>query len=476
MSSDFSDLIFSRLSSDDIIKLVGDVADEFGVEVFIVGGFVRDLLIGRDNYDIDIVCLDKVFFIANKLAERISADEFTVYSKFGVAMIKKGNIVMEFVNARKESYNFDSRKPIVESGTFEDDQMRRDFTINTLAVGLNKNNFGHLIDTFGGVDDLKNGIIKTPVNPCCTFSDDPLRMLRAIRFATQLDFRIDDDTFNGIIECRNRIKIVSRERIKVELEKIIMSPKPSIGFYLLSKSGLLDIIMPYIDSLKGRIQVGKFSHKDIFIHTLQVLDNVASRSDNIWLRWAALFHDVAKPKTKRFDNLRGFSFHGHEELGARMMKDIFRSLTLSNSHLSYVEKLIRLHLRPITIAQDVVTDSAVRRLVFEVGDDFNDLMILCRADITSHNPLKINEYLSNFDRVEDKVKSLLEKDFIRNLQPVISGDMIMNEFNIKGGPIVGVIKSRLKEAILNCEVDNEYDKLHEFMLKFVKESGLFDDK
>ena len=447
-----------------LLKAIGKVADENGIGVFVVGGFVRDILLERENYDIDIVCLKDVFFLANKVAEVLSADKFTLYSNFGVAMLKKGDIKVEFVNARKESYDFNSRKPVVEIGTFEDDQRRRDFTINTLAVGLNGHNFGEFIDTFGGFKDLENGIIRTPVDPNVTFSDDPLRMFRAIRFATQLNFEIENVTFCGIVNNLDRIAIVSKERISDEINKIMMSKTPSIGFNLLSRSGILSLVMPYIEELKCRLQVGGFSHKDIFNHTLQVLDNIACVSENVWLRWAALLHDVAKPRTRKFDSCHGFSFHGHDEIGARMIRGIFSSLHFPKDKVGYVEKMVRLHLRPITIASDVVTDSAVRRLAFDAGDDFNDLMLLCRADITSHNPAKIVEFLNNFDKVEEKVRFILEKDFRRKLQPVITGEIIMNELNLKPGPVVGIIKNKLKEVILSGEVENEYDKLHKYML------------
>lgn len=447
-----------------LLKVIGSLADEYNIEVFVVGGFVRDVLLERDNYDIDIVCLKDVFFLANKVAEAVSADKFVLYSNFGVAMLKIGSVQIEFVNARKESYNFKSRKPVVDVGTFEEDQRRRDFTINTLAIGLNKHNFGEFIDTFGGFKDLENGIIRTPVDPNITFRDDPLRMFRAIRFATQLNFEIESSTFCGIVNNLDRIAIISKERISDEINKIIMSKTPSIGFKLLSKSGILSLVMPYIEELKGRLHVGGFSHKDIFYHTLQVLDNIACVSENIWLRWAALLHDVAKPKTRKFDSCHGFSFHGHDEIGARMIKGIFYNLHFPKDKVGYVEKMVRLHLRPITIASDVVTDSAVRRLAFDAGDDFNDLMLLCRADITSHNPVKIAEFLKNFDRVEEKVRDILEKDFRRKLQPVITGEIIMKELSLKPGPVVGIIKNKLKEVILNGEIKNEYDKLHQYML------------
>ena len=465
----YQEKIYKRLNNFSILKTVGAIGDEDNVKLFAIGGFVRDLLLDRENYDIDILCLENSFDIANKVAETLQANDFAIYKNFGTAMVKKDNIQIEFVVARKESYKFDSRKPEIQQGTFQDDQLRRDFTINTLAISLNKNNFGHLINTVHGLQDLKDKIIKTPVDPDITFSDDPLRMLRCIRFATQLNFNIDNNTFQGIINKKDRINIISKERIRDELNKIIMSKQPSRGFNLLSKCGLLKIIMPYIEDLRGKIHIDNFSHKDIYYHTLQVLDNVAKKSDNIWLRWVALFHDIAKPKCKKFDNIHGFSFHGHEELGARMVKNIFADLHLSKDHIKYVEKLIRLHLRPITIAQDDVSDSGIRRLAFEAGEDFNDLMILCRADITSHNSIKIKEYLNNFDKVEAKIRYIIEKDYKTNLQPVITGEMIMDELKIKPGPIIGMIKNKLKEAILNGDVENKYEPLHELMMKIIED-------
>jgi putative nucleotidyltransferase with HDIG domain len=458
---------FENISKYEILSIIGSIADENNIEAYAIGGFVRDIILKRNNYDIDIVCVGSGILLAKKVAKYLHINNFAVYSNFGTAMFKYKNMQIEFVGARKESYNRSSRKSIVENGTFEDDQLRRDFTINTLAISLNKSTFGKLINYLNGYEDIHRKIIKTPVDPNITFSDDPLRMLRAIRFATQLNFNIETNTFEGIKNQKERIHIISQERIRDEINKILLSSKPSIGFKLLSESGLLKIIMPFIENLKGKIKIGRFSHKDVFYHTLQVLDNVSEKSDNIWLRWTALLHDIAKPKTKKFDNNYGFSFHGHEEIGARMVKKIFLDFKLPKDNVKYVEKLIRLHLRPITIAQDEVSDSAVRRLEFEAGEDFNDLMILCRADITSHNPIKIDEYLNNFLKVEKKVKEIIEKDYIRNLQPVITGDMIMKEFNLQPGPEIGKIKKELKNAILNGEVENNYDALHDLLLKII---------
>lgn len=458
-----------KISKYGILNIIGAIADENNIKAYAVGGFVRDIILTRKIDDIDIVCLGKGIFLAEKVAKHLHVDNFAIYARFGTAMFKYNNLQIEFVGARKESYDKTSRKPIVEEGTFEDDQLRRDFTINTLAIALNKDNFGELINYLHGLEDLQNKIIKTPIAPRKTFSDDPLRMLRAIRFATQLNFTIDINTFEAIKEQKERIKIISQERIRDEINKILLSPRPSVGFKLLSETGLLALIMPLIENLKGKLQIGRFSHKDIFVHTLQVVDNVSQHSENIYLRWTALLHDIAKPQTKKFNSTLGFSFHGHEEIGARMVKKIFSNFKLPKDKVKYVEKLIRLHLRPITIAQDVVSDSGVRRLAFESGEDFNDLMRLCRADITSHNPQKINEYLNNFDKVEKKVDEIIKKDFIRNLQPVITGEMIMKEFKLPPGPKVGKIKQLLKNAILNGEVENEYEKLYEYLNKIKKD-------
>jgi putative nucleotidyltransferase with HDIG domain len=458
-----------EISKYGILNIIGAIADENNIKAYAVGGFVRDIILTRKIDDIDIVCLGKGIFLAEKVAKHLHVDNFAIYARFGTAMFKYNNLQIEFVGARKESYDKTSRKPIVEEGTFEDDQLRRDFTINTLAIALNKDNFGELINYLHGLEDLQNKIIKTPIAPRKTFSDDPLRMLRAIRFATQLNFTIDINTFEAIKEQKERIKIISQERIRDEINKILLSPRPSVGFKLLSETGLLALIMPLIENLKGKLQIGRFSHKDIFVHTLQVVDNVSQHSENIYLRWTALLHDIAKPQTKKFNSTLGFSFHGHEEIGARMVNKIFSNFKLPKDKVKYVEKLIRLHLRPITIAQDVVSDSGVRRLAFESGEDFNDLMLLCRADITSHNPQKINEYLNNFDKVEKKVDEIIKKDFIRNLQPVITGEMIMKEFKLPPGPKVGKIKQLLKNAILNGEVENEYEKLYEYLNKIKKD-------
>ena len=448
-----------------IFEIVSKVADDNDIICFAIGGFVRDVILSREVYDIDIVCLQRGLFLAEEVARRVNSPKIAVYKNFGTAMFMYEGLKIEFVQARKESYNHNSRNPIVNEGTFEDDQLRRDFTINTLAVGLNKGNFGEVVNYLHGLEDLDKKIIKTPVDPDTTFDDDPLRMLRAIRFASQLHFSIEKNTFEGIKRKCKRIKIISPERVRDELNKILLSEKPSVGFNLLSKAGLLTLILPEIEALKGQERINNLSHKDIFLHTLQVLDNVAKKSDNLWLRWAALLHDIAKPYTKRFDPVCGFSFHGHEEIGARWVKRIFTKLFIPKDKIPYVEKLIRLHLRPITIAQNIVTDSAVRRLAYEAGGDFSDLMILCRADITSKNSEKIDMYLKNFDNVEKKVEDIEKKDHIRNLQPVLTGFDIMQELKLSPGPMVGKIKKKLKEAIINGEIENDYEHLHELMLQ-----------
>ena len=455
-----------------VLKIISDVADSSGVNAWVVGGFVRDVLLKRHNDDIDIVCLGDCVSFAHDVASRLGVQWVTTYKRYRTAMISYKDIQLEFVGARKESYTGDSRNPVVCEGTFDDDQRRRDFTINTLAIGLNKHNLGELVDNMGGAFDLEKGIIRTPVDPSITFHDDPLRMMRAIRFACQLNFKIYDDTLNAICQQADRISIICQERITTEINKILLSEKPSIGFYLLSQTGLLKIIMPYLEDLKTDNNRQQFSHKDIFSHTLQVVDNVSRNSTNLWLRWTALLHDIAKPKTKRFDPSVGFTFHGHDELGARMVKDIFIKLKLPMSEVDYVSKLIRLHLRPIAIARDDVSDSGIRRLSYEAGDDIDDLMILCRADITSHNDSKVKQYLDNFARVEQKLAYVKKKDHIKNLQPVITGKIIMDELGLQPGPIVGRIKSELKEAILDERVQNDYDSLHEFMMSVIDTLGI----
>jgi len=450
-----------------LFPLIKKAIDTEKTEAFLIGGFVRDyLLYQKVDNEIDIVCTHNALEVAERICQLLGEEaKLTVFKNFGTAHISYQSNIIELVNARKESYQRHSRKPIVESGTLEDDQKRRDFTINALAIGLDEKNFGKFIDPFNGLRDLKNKIIRTPLDPAITFSDDPLRMMRAIRFATKLQFTIEEKTFQAIKEQKERIKIVSQERITEELNKILLSPKPSIGFYLLDQSELLHIIFPELAKLKGTETINGLSHKDNFVHTLQVLDNLSAKSDNLWLRWAALLHDIAKPLTKKFEEGKGFTFHGHEELGSRMIPSIFKRLKLPlNEKMKYVQKLVRLHLRPIVLAKTEVTDSAVRRVLFEAGDDIDDLMLLCEADITTKNPLKLKRYLQNFELVRQKLKEIEEKDHIRNFQPPIRGEEIIEMFQLKPGKIVGILKDSLKEAILEGQVKNDYEDAKRFLI------------
>ncbi|HEU5289054.1 MAG TPA: HD domain-containing protein [Cyclobacteriaceae bacterium] len=454
-----------------VFKTVGQVADKANLQVFVVGGYVRDILLKRPSKDIDFVCVGSGIELAEMVAATLRS-QVHVYKNFGTAQIALDDWDLEFVGARKESYRSESRKPIVEDGTLDDDQKRRDFTINAMAISLNKESYGSLIDPFDGVTDLKRKIIRTPLEPAITFSDDPLRMMRAIRFASQLNFDIEADTFQAIADQHERLKIVSQERITDELNKIILSPVPSYGFKLLFQSGLLKLFFPEMVLLQGVEYVGGNAHKDNFYHTLQVLDNVAKVSDDLWLRWAAILHDIAKPQTKRFDKIHGFTFHGHEDKGARMVPGIFRRMKLPmNDRMDFVQKLVRMHLRPIPLAKEV-TDSAIRRLLFEAGDDIDSLMKLCRADITSKNNDKVNRYLKNFDIVEEKMAEVEAKDHIRNFQPPITGDEIIKMFNLTPSKIVGDIKEQIKEAILEGEIRNNREEALELLNKIAKEKGL----
>jgi poly(A) polymerase len=454
-----------------IFKTVGQVADEKNLRAYVVGGYVRDILLKRTSKDIDFLVIGSGIELAEHVANALQA-RVHVYKNFGTAQIPLEDLDIEFVGARKESYRSESRKPIVEDGTLEDDQQRRDFTINAMAISLNKESFGELVDPFDGVTDLKRKNIRTPLNPVITFSDDPLRMMRAIRFASQLNFDIDADTFQAISDQKERIKIVSQERITDELNKIILSPVPSYGFKLLFQSGLLHLFFPEMVLLHGVEYVGGNAHKDNFFHTLQVLDNVARVSEDLWLRWAAILHDIAKPQTKRFDKVHGFTFHGHEDKGARMVPGIFRRMKLPmNEKMEFVQKLVRMHLRPIPLSKDV-TDSAIRRLLFEAGDDIDALMKLCRADITSKNNDKVNRYLKNFDVVEQKMAEVEAKDQIRNFQPPITGDEIITMYNLPPGRIIGDIKEQIKEAILEGEIRNDREEALELLKKIAKERGL----
>lgn len=464
---------FSSSLDHKIFQTISAVADSQSLETYAVGGYVRDLILKRPCKDIDIVCIGSGIELAWSVAKALGPDvRVNVFKNFGTAQLRCGDFDVEFVGARKESYRSESRKPIVEDGTLEDDQKRRDFTMNALAISLNRNTFGQLVDPFGGVQDMKKKIIQTPLDPVITFSDDPLRMMRAIRFASQLNFDIEANTFDAIVTQAERLKIVSQERITDELNKIILSPVPSYGFKLLFHSGLLKHFFPELVALHGVEYVGGNAHKDNFFHTLQVLDNVAKASNDLWLRWAAILHDIAKPATKRYDKVHGFTFHGHEDKGARMVPGIFRHLKLPmNEKMTFVQTLVRLHLRPIPLAKEV-TDSAVRRLLFDAGDAIDALMILCRADITSKNMEKVNKFLKNFDLVEQKMAEVEQKDHIRNFQPPVTGDEIMKLFNLPPSRIIGEIKEQIKEAIMEGEIRNDRVEAMGLLMKIARERGL----
>ncbi len=462
------------LQENPIFTLLSQSAAQQGVDTYVVGGFVRDLLLKRPCKDIDIVCVGSGIELAETVARNSGkAIEVAVFKNFGTAMLRLDEWEVEFVGARKESYQRESRKPIVENGTLEDDQNRRDFTINALAVSLNEKDFGDLIDPFDGVKDLRNKTIRTPLNPEITFSDDPLRMMRAIRFASQLNFDIEPDTFDAITRMKDRLEIVSQERIIEELNKIILSDTPSYGFKLLYHAGLLGRIFPELVALQGVETLEGKGHKDNFYHTLQVLDNLAPHSQDLWLRWAALLHDIAKPATKRFDKKVGWTFHGHEEMGARMVPGFFRKMKLPlNEKMKFVQKLVRLHLRPIALVKEVVTDSALRRLLYETGEDLEALLMLCRADITSKNYEKVKRHLANFDKVERKLHELEERDKIRNFQPVVTGEVIMETFGLPPGKEVGMLKTEVREAILDGKVRNQFAEAYGYLLDQGKKLGL----
>lgn len=455
------------------VEYVIRASEKLKCPTYIIGGFVRDLAINRHSKDIDFVCQGSGIELAQEVTSTLEHSNLVVYKNFGTALIKWKGMELEFVGARKESYRSESRKPIVEDGTLEDDQNRRDFTINAMAISLNKKDLGQLVDPFNGMEDIRKRQIKTPLEPGITFSDDPLRMMRAVRFASQLDFDIEANTFDGIIKNIDRIEIISKERIIDELNKIIQSPVPSYGIKLLLHAGLLEKIFPEMLDLKGTEDKEGMSHKDNFYHTLEVLDNVAQKSEDLWLRWAAIMHDIAKPATKRFNPQTGWTFHGHEDKGARMVPKIFRRMKLPmNEKMDYVRKLVKLHLRPIALVKSDITDSAIRRLLFEAGDDIDDLMQLCRADITSKNHEKVKRYLNNFKKVEQKLRDVEERDKMKNFQPPITGEIIMKEFNLKPSRLIGDIKDEIREAILEGKIANDYDEAYQMMINIGKEKGL----
>lgn len=457
-----------------IFNKIAKAAGELNVPCYVIGGFVRDKILGRETKDIDIVCVGDGIKLAHQTAAQFSpVPEVHFFTNFGTAQIKTADIDIEFVGARKESYEMHSRKPAVENGSLEDDQGRRDFTINALAIGLNKTDFGNLIDPFNGIRDLENTILKTPLAPGITFSDDPLRMMRAIRFAAQLGFVIEEHTYAAIGENAHRIKIVSCERIADELNKILLTRKPSVGFDLLFKTGLLKFIFPQMAELAGAEYIDGYGHKDNFYHTLQVVDNIAKHTDDLWLRWAAVLHDIAKPATKKFEEGHGWTFHGHEVVGGRMVPKIFSKLKLpQNEKMRFVRKMVELHLRPISLTKENITDSAVRRLLFDAGDDFDALMTLCNADITSKNKQKVKRFLENFEMVRQRCAEVEAKDHLRNWQPPISGELIMQTFGLSPSRVVGTIKDAIRNAILDGDIENNYDAAFGFMLAKAMELGL----
>lgn len=473
LGAEFQDILKEKFSGK-IFETISQVSDEMHLECYAIGGYVRDIFLHRPSKDIDVVTVGKGIELAQAVTKKLGRGaHLSVFKNFGTAQIKYKDTEVEFVGARRESYQRDSRKPIVEDGTLEDDQNRRDFTINALAICLNKDRFGELLDPFGGLKDLDNLVIRTPLDPDITFSDDPLRMLRAIRFSSQLGFDIEPETFDAIARNRDRIEIISRERIIDELNKIVLSPKPSVGFLQLDQTGLLSIIFPEFVALKGAETKEGVGHKDNFYHTLVVLDNIAKKTDNLWLRWSAILHDIAKPATKRWDGKQGWTFHNHNFIGERMIPGIFRRMKLPlNEKMKYVQKMVTLHMRPQSLVDDSTSDSAVRRLLFEAGDDIEDLMTLCEADITSKNPEKVRRNLRNFEIVRGKLKEIEEKDHVRNFQPPIDGAEIMEIFGLTPSPEVGRLKSSIKDAILDGVIPNEYDAAYKYLLEKAKKIGL----
>ncbi len=457
-----------------IFKVIADASEALKLESYVIGGYVRDFILDNEkSKDIDIVTVGSGIELAEKVATLLPGiPKVQFFKTYGTAMVKTKGVELEFVGARKESYSEDSRNPNVEPGTLQDDQNRRDFTINAMALSLNKDDYGKMLDPFNGIKDLEDKIIKTPLDPDITYSDDPLRMMRAIRFATQLNFIIEEESLRSITRNAGRIKIITNERIVVELNKILMSEKPSIGFKLLQDTGLLNYILPELTALKGVEQIKGQKHKDNFYHTLQVVDNIAKKTNNLWLRWAALLHDIGKAPTKKFDKNIGWTFHGHEFIGSKMVKKIFKRLNMPlNDKMKYVEKIVMLSSRPVILAENV-TDSAVRRLIFDVGDDIEDLMTHCEADITTKNKQKENQYLNNFKLVRQKIKEVEERDRVRNFQPPVSGDIIIKIFNLKPGREIGALKEAIKEAILEGDIANDYDEAFNYMLRKGKEMGL----